>query len=90
MVENYQELANAIIIQASHDYIYYFKALKSLKMIDTSKLSDVKKHKLEGKIKIAESDLNEVKRFFRSEWCRQLTNIDPEKILKRLDLEVAA
>lgn len=28
MNQNYQELANAIIIQASHDYIVYYKVLK--------------------------------------------------------------
>ena len=90
MVDNYQELANAIIVQASRDYIDYFEALKNLKMVDTSRLNDVQKKKLEGKINAAEADLNEVKRFFRSDWCKMLTELDPESILNRLEMEVAA
>ena len=90
MFENYQELANAIIIQASRDYIDYFEALKKLKMVDAGRLNKVQKSKLEAKIKAAEADLNEVKRFFRSDWCRMLTSLDPESILNRLEMEVAA
>ena len=90
MVENYQELANAIIVQASRDYIKYFVALKELKKIDMSRLKDRQKKKLEGKINLAEADLNEVKSFFHSEWYKQLTNLDPDSIINKLELEVAA
>lgn len=90
MVENYQELANAIIVQASRDYINYFMVLKELKKVDTSRLNDKQKKKLEGKINIAEADLNEVKSFFHSEWYKQLTNLDPNIILNKLEMEVAA
>lgn len=85
MVENYQELANAIIVQASRDYIENVEILKSLNMIDTAKMNEIQKKKLNRKINAVEDDINEVKKFFRSNWCKMLTRLDPESILKRLE-----
>ncbi len=90
MYQNYQELANAIIIQASHDYIKYFKVLKKLKLVNASRLNDIQKRKLEKKINAAKADLDEVRSFFCSEWINQLTNLDPKSILNRLELEAEA
>lgn len=90
MYQNYQELANAIIIQASHDYIKYFKILKKLKLVNASRLNDIQKRKLEKKITAAKADLDEVRSFFCYEWIKQLTNLDPKSILNRLELEAEA
>lgn len=46
MNQNYQELANAIIIQASHDYIVYYKVLKKLKLVNTGRLNDIQKKEI--------------------------------------------
>ena len=86
MYQNYQELANAIIIQASHDYIVYYRVLKKLKLVNT-RLNDIQKRKLEKKITAAKADLDEVRSFFCSEWIKQLTNLDPKSILNKLELE---
>ena len=87
MYQNYQELANSIIIQASHDYIVYYKVLKKLKLVNTSRLNDIQKRKLEKKITAAKADLDEVRSFFCSEWIKQLTNLDTKSILNKLELE---
>ena len=90
MNQNYQELANAIIIQASHDYIVYYKVLKKLKLVNTGRLNDIQKRKLEKKITAAKADLDEVRSFFCSEWIKQLTNLAPKRILNKLELEAEA
>ena len=87
---NYQTLANALIIQASNDYIVYYKVLKKLKLVNTGRLNDIQKRKLEKKITAAKADLDEVRSFFCSEWIRQLTNLDPKSILNKLELEAEA
>ena len=66
MNQNYQELANAIIIRASHDYIVYYKVLKKLKLVNTGRLNDIQKRKLEKKITVAKAGLDEVRSFFCS------------------------
>lgn len=90
MYQNYQELANAIIVQASHDYIVYYRVLKKLKLVNASRLNDIQKRKLEKKINAAQADLDEVRSFFCSEWIKQLTNLDPKSILNRIELEAEA
>ena len=56
----YEELANAIILQAVKDY----------------RLTD------------DERELQEIERFFRSGWYSQLTSVDGEYLIKRLQDEV--
>lgn len=60
MDRNYEELANAIVLQAVKDYR---EALKDE----------------EGKITRLE-----VETFFRSNWFKLLTNIDPEMLIEKL------
>lgn len=64
MDRNYEELANAIVLQAVKDYR---EALKDE----------------EGKITRLE-----VETFFRSNWFKLLTNIDPEMLIEKLKGEV--
>jgi len=55
----FEELANAIVLQAVKDY----------------RLHD------------DEPTLNEIERFFRSDWFATLTKIDPESLIKNLRKE---
>lgn len=65
----------------------YYRVLKKLKLVNTSRLNDIQKRKLEKKITAAKADLDEVRSFFCSEWIKQLTNLDPKSILNKLELE---
>ena len=55
----YENLANAIVLQAVKDY----------------RLTD------------DEAELAEIERFFRSDWCGVLTDVDPEYLIRRLRKE---
>lgn len=67
----YENLANAIIMQAVKDYR---KALKQLKQ--NKKYSPAKQQKRAGE------------RFFRSEWYTELTSVNGEFLMKKLQEEV--
>lgn len=89
-MENIQNLANAIIIQASKDYIEFGKKLKQLQNANKPYLSSEDRGRFEIKLKSAEADFNEVKRFFHSDWFGFLTSVDSQLILRKLDEEVAS
>lgn len=67
----YEELTNAIIIQAVYDYRKAIAELKTHPFNHTARGTRVS-----------------VLKFFRSEWYRQLTDIDGELIIKKLNAEV--
>ena len=67
----YEELANAIILQAVKDYRDANKKLKKGR-----------------KNTEAERMKNECLRFFRCGWFSQLTDVDPEFLIRKLDEEV--
>ena len=69
----YEELANAIVLQAVRDY-----------------REAVKKLSRERKNRDAQFTKEECLRFFRSKWFSQLTELDPEFLIRRLDEEVTA
>jgi hypothetical protein len=69
----YEELANAIVLQAVKDYR---DALK--------KLSRGRKNEA------AQQTKEQCLRFFRSGWFSQLTEIEPEFLIRKLDEEVEA
>ena len=56
----YEELANAIVIQACHDYKKAYK--QSLRR--------------SGIVGEADEELAELEAFFRSDWYKQLTEVD--------------
>ena len=58
--KNYDELAKAIVIQAVEDYK---RALKEQK-------------ELENKLMLVNSRITECEKFFESEWCKELSNIE--------------
>lgn len=69
----YEELANAIVLQAVRDY-----------------REAVKKLSRRRKNRDAQFTKEECLRFFRSKWFSQLTELDPEFLIRRLDEEVTA
>ena len=72
MRRNWEELANAVILQAVEDYR---RARKRLKACPDQKA--------------AKGVLRETKRFFRSRWFAQLTDISGEQLLEKLKEEAA-
>ena len=70
----YENLANAIIIQACKDYR---KAYKRYLRKARSARNDT-------------SELDELERFFRSNWYRTLTSVDGEYLMARIRQEVTA
>ena len=67
----YEQLANAIVIQAADDYRIALKKIKA--------------HPKDRK---AIDEALEIVRFFRSSWYSQLTGVDGEYLIKRLQDEV--
>ncbi|MBE6707515.1 MAG: hypothetical protein E7577_07755 [Ruminococcaceae bacterium] len=68
----YEELANAIVIQACHDYKKAYK--QSLRR--------------SGIVGEADEELAELEAFFRSDWYKQLTEVDGEYIMERIRNDV--
>lgn len=68
----YNELAEAIVAQAGIDYL---KTRKKLETVDPES----------KKGKILTKEFEDVKKFFRSRWYKDLTDIDPEWLVKKLD-----
>jgi len=73
-VDPYKNLANAIIIQATEDYRSAYK-----RHIRCYRCGDK-----------TNPELEELERFFRSEWYRTLTSVDGEYLMKRIREEVCA
>ena len=68
----YEELGNAIVIQACNDYKKAYK--QSLRR--------------SGIVGEADEELAELEEFFRSDWYKQLTEVDGEYLMERLRNEV--
>ena len=77
LLENYEALAAAIVESACRDYIAAKRAIRRPVQRRTKRLRD------------AEADLNALLRFFHSEWCGLLCDIDPERLMAMLDYEAA-
>lgn len=70
-MDGYQLLANAIIEQAVKDYRYDRDILKTRSEKTTA-------------YKNAAYDIKRIERFFRSDWFKELTDIDGEWLLDKL------
>lgn len=68
----YEELGNAIIIQACNDYKKAYK-------------QSLRRSGIAGE---ADEELAELEAFFRSDWYKQLTEVDGEMLMERLKNEV--
>jgi phosphate-selective porin len=69
----YKALAEAIVIQACIDYLDTRKKLDEVALVDRET-----KKRLEGQ-------LDELTRFFKSKWYRELSETDPKYMLEQLD-----
>lgn len=70
-IESIEELSNAIVKQAFDDYI---SAL-------------AKEKKLDEAVKKNNERLKDCMRFFKSDWCKQLTNVEPKVIIKIAEIK---
>lgn len=68
----YEELGNAIVIQACHDYKKAYK-------------QSLRRSGIVGK---ADEELAELEEFFRSDWYKQLTEVDGEYLMERIRNDV--
>lgn len=78
----YQELANAVVLQAAKDYRC---ALRYLAKHPTAKGLDDEERKRFWR---ARARRQEVERFFKSGWFSELTTISGEKLMVQLKEEV--
>ena len=74
MIEPYERLAQAIVVQAAKDYVSSMKGLNRYK-------------KGSNKALAAEKMLDETNRFFHSGWFSMLCDLDGDKIVKMLRKE---
>jgi len=84
-MDSYQELANAIVVQAVKDYRQALRLLERhphTPDLDTEEAKkDKRKRVLRNKIIKNESERDDVERFFRSGWFETLSNLDGEVLL---------
>lgn len=87
MLENYQELANAIIELAARDYRKLAKGYhKVTKQRNRARKKDTKKE-LEYKMRGIKRKITDIETFFTSKWFSELTTINGEMIVERLRKE---
>ena len=70
-MDPYQELANAIVMQAVKDY--------RIALLHSKKRPDNKGYQIEA---------SSLERFFRSGWFGELTNLNAEYLIRRVNEEV--
>jgi hypothetical protein len=71
MTDPYEQLANAIILQAVKDYRDALKKLKKRPRYDPAKVV-----------------IEEVERFFHTDWYRELTSVDGNFLIEKIRSEV--
>ena len=79
----YENLANAIIIQAAKDYKSVVHQLKKTPVPEPNALKSEKKAYEQLLTK-----KSEILRFFHSAWYMTLTNVDPQIIIRNIEKEV--
>ena len=83
----YEELANAIVLQAAKDFVPTYRAWQKYKAIDTKKMDEKRKKRYDVKLKKLKKEFDEVQHFFGSDWYYSLTSVDHRLILKKLNKE---
>ena len=83
----YEELANAIVLQAAKDFVPTYRAWQRYKAIDTKKMDEKRKKRYDVKLKKPKKEFDEVQHFFGSDWYYSLTSVDHRLILKKLNKE---
>lgn len=87
-IEGYENLANAIVLQAVRDYLPYYKALQCHRELRTEGLSEKALKNYNKELKKLEREFQEIIDFFHSPWFAVLTGVDPQRILAKLEAEV--
>ena len=77
----YEELANAIVMQACIDYIKWQKQLASRNSFDISYMPEKQKKRYERKSKKLQSEIKKIEVFFFSPEYAMMTNLDPAIVL---------
>ena len=87
-MEPYENLANAIIVQAVKDYRQALRFLKRhphTQALDTEEArADKRKRVLREKIIRKENERDSVERFFRSGWFEMLSDLNGEALLRKV------
>ncbi len=88
METNYENLANAIVVQAIKDYreaLHFLKRHPHTPDFDTEDAKrDKRKRVVRDKIIKAEGERDDVERFLRSGWFETLSNLDGETLLRQV------
>lgn len=92
-MEPYENLANAIVVQAVKDYreaIHFLKRHPHTPDLDTEEaMKDKRKRILREQIINNEGERDDVERFFRSGWFEILSNLDGKVLLNKVrEMEV--
>lgn len=87
-MKHYEDLANAIIVQAVEDYrlaIQFLKLNPHTLDLDTEEAKkDPEKRALRNRIIKNEGERDAVERFFRSNWFELLSNLDGAVLLHKI------
>ena len=84
----YEMLANAIIVQACSDYRAAYRTLRSIEGRSSGHRAKRQVIRDEKDRLTAEEMLEDVEAFFRSGWFMDLTEMNGEYLLRRLNEEV--
>ena len=76
--ESYENLANGIIVQACNDYIYN---MRFIKRCEERRHLDARTKK---RLQSARWEVEDIQRFFHSEWYRELTSVNGDYILSKI------
>lgn len=89
LIENYENLAVAIIEQALVDYEKALVKLRKVKSkLMSKKLSESEEKKLNLQKILAEAEIESIKRFSKSAWFSTLTSLDGDVLLKGVERNV--
>ena len=83
MLENYQELANAVIELAARDYRKLARGYHNV----TKQRNKARKKELEYKMRGIKRKITDIETFFTSKWVSELTAVRGEMLLERLRKE---
>ena len=88
MYDPYEELANAIVMQACIDYIKTQKKIDNYLQRDISSLSEEERIKFKFRVYNLKRQLEVIEEFFFSSEYAILTNVDPKIVLKAVKEEL--
>ena len=87
-MEPYENLANAIILQAVKDYrqaLRYLKRHPHTQDLDSAEaMHDMRKRALRSMIIRKENERDEIEQFFRSDWFEVISNLNGEALQSKV------